>query len=90
MTSKPEQVEPSQVADERLTGAHDLALTALREITAADTVGPAAGYTLEEDGVVSLRFHTRLSAAAVLSTRKIVRRQGLFRTAWLKRSRGMD
>lgn len=61
MTSKPEQVEPPQVADERLTGAHDLALTALREITAADTVGPAAGYTLEEDGVVSLRFHTRLS-----------------------------
>lgn len=61
MTSKPEQVEPAQVADERLTGAHDLALAALHEITAADTVGPAAGYTLEEDGVVSLRFHTRLS-----------------------------
>ncbi|SDP00327.1 Protein of unknown function [Microbacterium sp. ru370.1] len=61
MTSKPEQVDPSQVADERLTGAHDLALAALHEITAADTVGPAAGYTLEEDGVVSLRFHTRLS-----------------------------
>ncbi|KEP75336.1 hypothetical protein HR12_35780 [Microbacterium sp. SUBG005] len=61
MTSKPEQAEPAQVADERLTGAHDLALAALHEITAADTVGPAAGYTLEEDGVVSLRFHTRLS-----------------------------
>lgn len=61
MTSKPEQVEPAQVADERLTGAHDLALAALHEITAADTVGPAAGYTLEKDGVVSLRFHTRLS-----------------------------
>ncbi|KSU52830.1 DUF3027 domain-containing protein [Microbacterium enclense] len=56
MTSKPEQV-----ADERLTGAHDLALAALHEITPADTVGPAAGYTAEDDGVVSLRFHTRLS-----------------------------
>lgn len=56
MTSKPEQA-----ADERLTGAHDLALAALHEITPADTVGPAAGYTAEDDGVVSLRFHTRLS-----------------------------
>ncbi len=56
MTSKPEQV-----VDERLTGAHDLALAALREITPADTVGPAAGYTVEDDGAVSLRFHTRLS-----------------------------
>lgn len=61
MTSKPEQGESSPVADERLTGAHDLALAALHEITAADTVGPAAGYTLEDDGVVSLRFYTRLS-----------------------------
>lgn len=56
MTSKPEQG-----VDERLTGAHDLALAALREITPADTVGPAAGYTAEDDGAVSLRFHTRLS-----------------------------
>ncbi|WP_285135942.1 DUF3027 domain-containing protein [Microbacterium sp. lyk4-40-TSB-66] len=56
MTSKPEQP-----VDERLTGAHDLALSALHEITPADTVGPAAGYTAEDDGAVSLRFHTRLS-----------------------------
>lgn len=56
MTSKPEQE-----VDERLTGAHDLALAVLHEITPADTVGPAAGYTVEDDGVVSLRFHTRLS-----------------------------
>lgn len=56
MTSKPEQS-----VDERLTGAHDLALAALHEITPADTVGPAAGYTAEDDGAVSLRFHTRLS-----------------------------
>lgn len=56
MTSKPEQP-----VDERLTGAHDLALAALHEITPADTVGPAAGYTAEEGGAVSLRFHTRLA-----------------------------
>lgn len=50
MTSTPEP------ADERLLGAHDLALAALLEITPASTVGAAAGYTLEENGVVSLRF----------------------------------
>ena len=49
MTSTPE-------ADERLLGAHDLALAALHEVTPASTVGPAAGYTLEDGGVVSLRF----------------------------------
>lgn len=56
MTSKPEPA-----ADERLLAAHDLALAALREITPADTIGPAAGYTVEEGGAVSLRFHTRLA-----------------------------
>ncbi|KQM38477.1 DUF3027 domain-containing protein [Microbacterium sp. Leaf203] len=56
MTSKPEQP-----VDERLIGAHDLALAALQEITPASTVGPAAGYTAEDDGAVSLRFHTRLA-----------------------------
>ncbi|WP_150958775.1 DUF3027 domain-containing protein [Microbacterium testaceum] len=56
MTSKPEQT-----VDERLTGAHDLALAALHEITAAYTIGPAAGYVAEDDGAVSLRFHTRLA-----------------------------
>ncbi|MCY1717914.1 DUF3027 domain-containing protein [Microbacterium sp. SL62] len=56
MTSKPEQP-----VDERLIGAHDLALAALHEITPASTVGPAAGYTAEDDGAVSLRFHTRLA-----------------------------
>ncbi|WP_295830942.1 DUF3027 domain-containing protein [uncultured Microbacterium sp.] len=56
MTSKPEQP-----VDERLTSAHDLALAALHEITPANTVGPAAGYTVEDDGAVSLRFHTRLA-----------------------------
>ncbi|WP_404475352.1 DUF3027 domain-containing protein [Microbacterium aerolatum] len=53
MTSTPEP-------DERLIGAHDVALAALREITPASTIGPAAGYTVEEDGSVSLRFENRL------------------------------
>jgi hypothetical protein len=55
MTSKPEQP-----VDDRLLHAHDLALSALHEITPADTVGPPADYIVENDGVVSLRFHTRL------------------------------
>lgn len=54
MTSTPEP-------DARLIGAHDLALAALHEITPASTVGPAAGYTVEEDGAVSLRFANRLA-----------------------------
>jgi hypothetical protein len=55
-------VEPevAVVPDERLLAAHDLALAALGEITPAPTVGDAAGYTLESDGVVSLRFETTL------------------------------
>jgi hypothetical protein len=53
MTSKPE-------IDQRLVDAHDLALAALREITPASTIGPAAGYLPEEDGSVSLRFENRL------------------------------
>lgn len=50
MTSTPESVDP------RLIGAHDLALAALHEITPAATVGAPVGYTVEDDGVVSLRF----------------------------------
>lgn len=53
MTSTPEP-------DARLIEAHDLALAALHEITAATTVGPAAGYLVEDDGSVSLRFENRL------------------------------
>lgn len=53
MTSKPD-------ADARLVEAHDLALSALREITPAATIGPAAGFTSEDDGSVSLRFENRL------------------------------
>lgn len=65
MTSTPENDEQAAddavqtvdaVADARLIDAHDLALAALYEITPAATVGAPAGYTLEEGGVVSLRF----------------------------------
>ncbi|MFJ4167616.1 DUF3027 domain-containing protein [Microbacterium sp. NPDC089698] len=45
---------------ERLLGARDLALVALHEITPAASVGPAAGYLPEVDGVLSLRFENRL------------------------------
>lgn len=55
MTSTPESV------DDRLLTAHDLARAALLEITPAATVGEPAGYTLEEGGVVSLRFYNRLA-----------------------------
>lgn len=47
-------------ADARLIGAHDVALAALHEITPASTIGPAAGYIVEDDGSVSLRFENRL------------------------------
>jgi len=48
------------VPDERLLAAHDLALAALREITPDATIGDAAGYSVEPDGVVSLRFGNRM------------------------------
>ena len=48
-------------ADERLLNAHDLARAALLEITPAVTVGDPIGHTLEEGGVVSLRFRNLLS-----------------------------
>lgn len=51
---------PAPEVDERLWGAHDLALAALHEITPAATVGPPAGHRAEADGVVSLRFENRL------------------------------
>ena len=54
MTSTPEP-------DARLIDARDLALSALHEITAPSTVGPAAGHLVEEDGSLSLRFENRLA-----------------------------
>ncbi|MFT4229732.1 MAG: DUF3027 domain-containing protein [Microbacterium sp.] len=50
----------SSTPDPRLLESHDLALAALREITPDATIGPAAGYAVEDDGVVSLRFENRL------------------------------
>ena len=50
----------SSTPDPALLAAHDLALAALHEITPAATVGPTAGYAVESDGVVSLRFETTL------------------------------
>ena len=55
-----EPVIPAE-PDERLLAAHDLALAALREVTTDHTVGAPAGYTLEDRGVVSLRFENRLA-----------------------------
>ena len=52
-------VEPV-VPDETLLNAHDLALAALREITPESSIGAPAGYAVEADGVVSLRFANRL------------------------------
>lgn len=46
--------------DELAAATRELALAALHEITPAATVGPSAGYTAEDDGVVSLRFENRL------------------------------
>ncbi|MEJ1088933.1 DUF3027 domain-containing protein [Microbacterium sp. Mu-80] len=46
--------------DELAAATRDLALAALHEVTPASTVGPSAGYTAEDDGVVSLRFENRL------------------------------
>ncbi|MFE6997527.1 DUF3027 domain-containing protein [Microbacterium sp. NPDC057659] len=51
MTSTPETLA---------TASRELALAALHEITAPATVGPAAGYSAEDDGAVSLRFENRL------------------------------
>ncbi|MDQ0615758.1 hypothetical protein QF046_003399 [Microbacterium sp. W4I4] len=51
MTSTPEQLA---------SAARELALAALHEITPASTVGPIAGYTVEDSGALSLRFENRL------------------------------
>ncbi len=52
---------PAADPDPTLIAAHDLALAALREITPPATIGEAAGYRAEADGVVSLHFENRLS-----------------------------
>lgn len=72
MNSTPESTESEQappsdeeasatIADPELLDAHDLALAALREVTPASTIGGPAGYRVEADGVVSLRFDNLLA-----------------------------
>ena len=63
MSSTPESADDhaATTVDERLLSAHDLARAALLEITPASTVGEPAGYTIEDGGVVSLRFYNRLA-----------------------------
>ncbi|MDT3330724.1 DUF3027 domain-containing protein [Microbacterium sp. KSW-18] len=56
-----EQTEASAPTDPRLFEAHDLARAALLEVTPEATVGDAAGYQLEDGGVVSLRFANRMA-----------------------------
>lgn len=51
---------PAPIADARLVAAHDLALSALHEITASETVGAPAGHRVEADGVVSLLFENAM------------------------------
>lgn len=51
---------PPSMPDDRLLAAHDLALSALAEITPPATIGEPAGYSAEPDGVVSLRFATTM------------------------------
>jgi hypothetical protein len=53
MTSTPD-------TDALAVAAHDVALVALHEITPPMTVGEAAGYGVEPDGTISLRFANRL------------------------------
>lgn len=66
MTSTPEQADSDTQSDSFaapdpvLIASHDLALSALREITPSATIGAPADYRVEADGVVSLRFENRL------------------------------
>jgi hypothetical protein len=53
MTSTPE-------TDALAVAAHDVALAALHEITTPASVGAAAGYGIETDGTISLRFANTL------------------------------
>jgi hypothetical protein len=46
--------------DPTLIEAHELALSALREITPSSSIGETAGYRIEGENVVSLRFHNLL------------------------------
>jgi len=49
------------IADPALLDARDLALQALSEVTPPSSIGEPAGYRVEADGVVSLRFENLLA-----------------------------
>lgn len=51
---------PALVPDEQLLQSHELARAALLEITPAATIGDVAGYTVEGEQVLSLRFENRM------------------------------
>ena len=51
---------PALVADEQLLASHDLARAALLDITPESTIGDAAGYTVEGEHVLSLRFENKM------------------------------
>lgn len=62
MTSRPDADSgPDAPPDARLIAAHDLARAALLEITPDASIGDPVEYSVEEDGVVSLRFENRLA-----------------------------
>lgn len=54
------ETAPALVADEQLLASHDLARSALLDITPESTIGDAAGYTVEGEHVLSLRFENRM------------------------------
>lgn len=45
---------------ERIARAHELAITALHEVTAAGSIGDFAGHELTDDGVLLLRFEAKM------------------------------
>ena len=51
---------PELVADEQLLASHDLARSALLDITPEYNIGDAAGYTVEGEHVLSLRFENNM------------------------------
>ena len=60
VTDAPVLDAPELVADEQLLASHDLARSALLDITPEYNIGDAAGYTVEGEHVLSLRFENNM------------------------------
>ena len=60
VTEAPALDAPELVADEQLLASHDLARSALLDITPEYNIGDAAGYTVEGEHVLSLRFENNM------------------------------